>query len=141
MAIKKKIDNLTSNLFLTISRISIISSISNALSKVFQTGAIKYAYIGLFILFTTGIVNALVEGSSYATPGAPIVPNFQGQTLAESIILSASILSGTVGFVFITRATKQVAKGRTTAAFIISGLGLSFIGLIIGFFLVALKGG
>ena len=84
MAIKKKIDNLTSNIFLSISRISIVRTISNTLS---------------------------------------------------------SVLCGTVGFVFITRATKQVAKGRTTAAFIISGLGLAFIGLIIGFFLVALKGG
>ena len=140
MAIKKKIDNLTSNIFLTISRISIVSTISNTLSSVFQIRAIKYAYVAFFVLFTSGIVNALVEGSSYAQ-GTPIIPNFQGQTLAESVILSSSVLCGTVGFVFITRATKQVAKGRTTAAFIISGLGLAFIGLIIGFFLVALKGG
>ena len=141
MAIKKKIDNLTSNLFLTLSRISVVRTITNTFSSVFQIRAIKYAYIALFILFTTGIVNALLEGPSYATPGAPNIPNFQGQTLAESIIFSASVLCGTVGFIFITRATKQVAKGRTTAAFIISGLGLSFIGLIIGVFLVALKGG
>ena len=141
MAIKKKIDNLTSNLFLTLSRISVVRTITNTFSSVFQIRAIKYAYIALFILFTTGIVNALLEGPSYATPGATIIPNFQGQTLAESIIFSASVLCGTVGFIFITRATKQVAKGRTTAAFIISGLGLSFIGLIIGVFLVALKGG
>ena len=106
----------------------------------FQTRAIKYAYVALFVLFTTGIVNALVEGGAYAQ-GQPIIPNWQGQTLAESVILSSSVLCGTVGFIFITRATKQVAKGRTTAAFIISGLGLTFIGLIIGFFLVALKGG
>ena len=141
MAIKKKIDNLTGKIFLSISRISIVRTISNTFSSVFQTRAIKYAYVAFFVLFTTGVVNALVEGSSYAIQGSPIVPNFQGQTLAESIIFSASILCGTVGFVFITRATKQVAKGRTTAAFIISGLGLTFIGLIIGFFLVALKGG
>ena len=140
MAIKKKIDNLTSNIFVRISRISIVRTISNTLSSVFQIRAIKYAYFAFFVLFTSGIVNALVEGGSYAQ-GTPIIPNFQGQTLAESVILSSSVLCGTVGFVFITRATKQVAKGRTTAAFIISGLGLTFIGLIIGFFLVALKGG
>tara|TARA_B100000029_G_scaffold235347_2_gene232478 strand:- start:1642 stop:2064 length:423 start_codon:yes stop_codon:yes gene_type:complete len=140
MAIKKKIDNLTSNLLLSVSRISVVRTILNALSTVFQARAIKYAYLALFVLFTTGIVNALVEGGSYAI-GAPIIPNFQGQTLAESVILSASVLCGTVGFILITRATKQVTKGRTTAAFIISGLGLSFIGLVIGFFLVTLKGG
>ena len=140
MAIKKKIDNLTSNIFLSISRISIVRTISNTLSSVFQIRAIKYVYVAFFVLFTSGIVNALVEGGSYAQ-GTPIIPNWQGQTLAESVILSSSVLCGTVGFVFITRATKQVAKGRTTAAFIISGLGLAFIGLIIGFFLVALKGG
>ena len=140
MAIKKKIDNLTSNIFLSISRISIVRTISNTLSSVFQIRAIKYVYVAFFVLFTSGIVNALVEGGSYAQ-GTPIIPNWQGQTLAESVILSSSVLCGTVGFVFITRATKQVAKGRTTAAFIISGLGLTFVGLIIGFFLVALKGG
>ena len=140
MAIKKKIDNLTSNIFLSISRISIVRTISNTLSSVFQIRAIKYAYVAFFVLFTSGIVNALVEGGAYAQ-GKPIIPNWNGQTLAESVILSSSVLCGTVGFVFITRATKQVAKGRTTAAFIISGLGLAFIGLIIGFFLVALKGG
>ena len=140
MAIKKKIDNLTGKIFLSISRISIVRTISNTFSSVFQTRAIKYAYVAFFVLFTTGIVNALVEGGAYAQ-GQPIIPNWQGQTLAESVILSSSVLCGTVGFIFITRATKQVAKGRTTAAFIISGLGLSFIGLIIGFFLVALKGG
>jgi len=141
MAIKKKIDNLTGNLFLSISRISIVRTIANTFSSVFQTRSIKYVYVALFVLFTTGIVNALVEGGAYAAQGQPIIPNWQGQTLAESVILSSSVLCGTVGFVFITRATKQVAKGRTTAAFIISGLGLTFIGLIIGFFLVALKGG
>ena len=140
MAIKKKIDNLSGNIFLSISRISIVRRISNTLSSVFQIRAIKYAYVAFFVLFTSGIVNALVEGGAYAQ-GTPIIPNWNGQTLAESVILSSSVLCGTVGFVFITRATKQVAKGRTTAAFNISGLGLAFIGLIIGFFLVALKGG
>ena len=41
MAIKKKIDNLTSNIFLSISRISIVRTISNTLSSVFQIRAIK----------------------------------------------------------------------------------------------------
>ena len=50
-----------------------------------------------------------MEGGAYAQ-GQPIIPNWQGQTLAESVILSSSVLCGTVGFVFITRATKQVAK-------------------------------
>tara|TARA_B100001146_G_scaffold36954_1_gene30625 strand:- start:216 stop:500 length:285 start_codon:yes stop_codon:yes gene_type:complete len=93
------------------------------------------------VLFTTGIVNALLEGSRYAQSGQPIIANFQAQTLAETVIFSASILCGTLGLVFISRATKQVTKGRTTAAYIISGLSLACIGLIIGFFLVTLKGG
>ena len=47
MAIKKKIDNLTGNIFLSISRISIVRTITNTFSSVFQTGSIKYVYLSL----------------------------------------------------------------------------------------------
>ena len=141
MVIKQKIDSVTNNIFFRISRIGFIKTTSNTVSSMFQTGGLKVAYITLMVLFTTGIVNALLEGSRYAQSGQPIIANFQAQTLAETVIFSASILCGTLGFVFISRATKQVTKGRTTASYIISGLSLALIGLIIGFFLVSLKGG
>ena len=141
MVIKQKIDSVTNNMFFRISRIGFIKTTSNTVSSMFRIRGLKIAYITLMILFTTGIVNALVEGSRYAQQGQPIIANFQAQTLAETVIFSASILCGTLGFVFISRATKQVTKGKTTAAYIISGLSLAFIGLIIGFFLVTLKGG
>ena len=141
MVIKQKIDSVTNNIFFRISRIGFIKTTSNTVSSMFRIRGLKIAYITLMILFTTGIVNALLEGSRYAQSGQPIIANFQAQTLAETVIFSASILCGTLGFVFISRATKQVTKGKTTAAYIISGLSLAFIGLIIGFFLVTLKGG
>ena len=141
MVIKQKIDSVTNNMFFRISRIGFIKTTSNTVSSMFRIRGLKIAYITLMVLFTTGIVNALLEGGRYAQQGQPIIANFQAQTLAETVIFSASILCGTLGFVFISRATKQVTKGRTTAAYIISGLSLAFIGLIIGFFLVTLKGG
>ena len=141
MVIKQKIDSVTNNIFFRISRIGFIKTTSNTVSSMFRIRGLKIAYITLMVLFTTGIVNALLEGSRYAQSGQPIIANFQAQTLAETVIFSASILCGTLGFVFISRATKQVTKGRTTAAYIISGLSLACIGLIIGFFLVTLKGG
>ena len=141
MVIKQKIDSVTNNIFFRISRIGFIKTTSNTVSSMFRIRGLKIAYITLMVLFTTGIVNALLEGSRYAQSGQPIIANFQAQTLAETVIFSASILCGTLGFVFISRATKQVTKGRTTAAYIISGLSLALIGLIIGFFLVTLKGG
>jgi len=141
MVIKQKIDSVTNNIFFRISRIGFIKTTSNTVSSMFRIRGLKIAYITLMVLFTTGIVNALLEGSRYAQTGQPIIQNFQAQTLAETVIFSASILCGTLGFVFISRATKQVTKGRTTAAYIISGLSLACIGLIIGWFLVTLKGG
>ena len=141
MVIKQKIDSVTNNIFFRISRIGFIKTTSNTVSSMFRIRGLKIAYITLMVLFTTGIVNALLEGSRYAQSGQPIIANFQAQTLAETVIFSASILCGTLGFVFISRATKQVTKGRTTAAYIISGLSLACIGLIIGWFLVTLKGG
>ena len=141
MVIKQKIDSVTNNIFFRIRRIGFIKSTFNSVSSMFRIRGLKIAYITLMVLFTTGIVNALLEGSNYAQSGQPIIQNFQAQTLAETVIFSSAILCGTLGFVFISRSTKQVTKGRTTAAYIISGLSLVFIGLIIGFFLVALKGG
>ena len=141
MVIKQKIDSVTNNIFFRISHIGFIKTTSNTVSSMFRIRGLKIAYITLMVLFTTGIVNALLEGSRYAQSGQPIIANFQAQTLAETVIFSSAILCGTLGFVFISRATKQVTKGRTTAAYIISGLSLAFIGLIIGFFLVTLKGG
>jgi len=141
MVIKQKIDSVTNNIFFRISHIGFIKTTSNTVSSMFRIRGLKIAYITLMVLFTTGIVNALLEGSRYAQSGQPIIANFQAQTLAETVIFSASILCGTLGFVFISRATKQVTKGRTTAAYIISGLSLACIGLIIGWFLVTLKGG
>jgi len=141
MVIKQKIDSVTNNMFFRIRRIGFIKTTFNSVSSIFQTRGLKFAYITLMILFTTGIVNALVEGSRYAGSGQPIIPNFQAQTLAETVIFSSAILCGTLGFVFISKATKQVTKGRMTASYIISGLSLALIGLIIGFFLITLKGG
>ena len=119
MVIKQKIDSVTNNMFFRIRRIGFIKTIFNSVSSIFQTRGLKFAYITLMILFTTGIVNALVEGSRYAGSGQPIIPNFQAQTLAETVIFSSAILCGTLGFVFISRATKQVTKGRMTASYII----------------------
>ena len=76
MVIKQKIDSVTNNMFFRIRRIGFIKTIFNSVSSIFQTRGLKFAYITLMILFTTGIVNALVEGSRYAGSGQPIIPNF-----------------------------------------------------------------
>ena len=65
---------------------------------------------------------------------------FQAQTLAEVVIFSSVTIFGVLGFILMSRGTRQVKKGRTTVAFIVSGLGLVLFGLIIGFYIFALKG-
>ena len=89
MVIKQKIDSVTNNMFFRISRIGFIKTTSNTISSMFQTRGLKVVYITLMILFTTGIVNALVEGGRYAQQGQPIIASFQAQTLAETIIFSS----------------------------------------------------
>lgn len=140
MAIKQKIDLIGNRILIKLKRLKFVNRFWNKSSTLVQTKSLMFFYIAFMILFITGIVNALVEGINIQTQ-APIIPNFQAQTLAEVIMFSTVILCGTFGLIFITRGTKQVSKGRTTAAYIISGLGLVAFGLIIGFFLVALKGG
>ena len=113
--------------------------LSNTTSLV-QAKSLMLAYVALIILFTTGIVNALVEGSQLNTQ-MPVIPGFQAQTLAEVVIFSSTTIFGVLGFTLMARGTRQVKKGRTTVAFIVSGLGLVLFGLIIGFYIFAIKAG
>ena len=117
---------------------TINKSLSNATSLV-QAKSLMLAYVALMILFTTGIVNALVEGSQLNTQ-MPVIPGYQAQTLAEVVIFSSTTIFGVLGFTLMARGTRQVKKGRTTVAFIVAGLGLVLFGLIIGFYIFALKG-
>ena len=117
---------------------TINKTLANTTSLV-QAKSLMLAYVALMILFTTGIVNALVEGSQLNTQ-MPVIPGYQAQTLAEVVIFSSTTIFGVLGFTLMARGTRQVKKGRTTVAFIVSGLGLVLFGLIIGFYIFALKG-
>lgn len=117
---------------------TINKSLANTTSLV-QAKSLMLVYVALIILFTTGIVNALVEGARLNTQ-LPVIPGYQAQTLAEVVIFSSTTIFGVLGFTLMARGTRQVKKGRTTVAFIVSGLGLVLFGLIIGFYIFALKG-
>jgi len=139
MVIKQKIDR---SMDYILDRVRSLRTINKTLANttsLVQAKSLMLAYVALMILFTTGIVNALVEGSQLNTQ-YPVIPGFQAQTLAEVVIFSSVTIFGVLGFILMSRGTRQVKKGRTTVAFIVSGLGLVLFGLIIGFYIFALKG-
>ena len=95
---------------------TINKSLANTTSLV-QAKSLMLVYVALIILFTTGIVNALVEGARLNTQ-LPVIPGYQAQTLAEVVIFSSTTIFGVLGFTLMARGTRQVKKGRTTVAFI-----------------------
>ena len=139
MVIKQKVDRIMDYILSRVKSLKTINkSLANTTSLV-QAKSLMLAYVALIILFTTGIVNALVEGARLNTQ-LPVIPGYQAQTLAEVVIFSSTTIFGVLGFTLMARGTRQVKKGRTTVAFIVSGLGLVLFGLIIGFYIFALKG-
>jgi|TARA_B100001750_G_scaffold119104_1_gene94492 hypothetical protein len=139
MVIKQKVDRIMDYILSRVKSLKTINkSLANTTSLV-QAKSLMLVYVALIILFTTGIVNALVEGARLNTQ-LPVIPGYQAQTLAEVVIFSSTTIFGVLGFTLMARGTRQVKKGRTTVAFIVSGLGLVLFGLIIGFYIFALKG-
>ena len=134
MVIKQKVDRIMDYILSRVKSLKTINkSLANTTSLV-QAKSLMLVYVALIILFTTGIVNALVEGARLNTQ-LPVIPGYQAQTLAEVVIFSSTTIFGVLGFTLMARGTRQVKKGRTTVAFIVSGLGLVLFGLIIGFYL------
>lgn len=140
MVIKQKIDRMMDYILYRVKSLRTINKLLSNTTSLVQTKSLMLAYVALIILFTTGIVNALVEGSQLNTQ-MPVIPGFQAQTLAEVVIFSSTTIFGVLGFTLMARGTRQVKKGRTTVAFIVSGLGLVLFGLIIGFYIFTLKAG
>ena len=140
MVIKQKIDRMMDYILYRVKSLRTINKLLSNTTSLVQAKSLMLAYVALIILFTTGIVNALVEGSQLNTQ-MPVIPGFQAQTLAEVVIFSSTTIFGVLGFTLMARGTRQVKKGRATVAFIVSGLGLVLFGLIIGFYIFTLKAG
>ena len=139
MVIKNKIDSIRKNVGYRLRSLKIANKNIQNISFFIRGRAIIGFYIITFGLLASGIVNALLEGSA-VNASLPIIPGYVLQSNAEIILWGSYIFAGLFGLQLINRGTKQAVKGRSTTGFIVLGLVLLLIGLLIGFFVYAVKG-
>ena len=139
MVIKNKIDSIRNNVGYRLRSLKVANKNIQNISFFIRGKAIIGFYIIAFGLLASGIVNALLEGSA-VNASLPIIPGYVLQSNAEIILWGSYIFAGLFGLQLINRGTKQAVKGRSTTGFIVLGLVLLLIGLLIGFFVYAVKG-
>lgn len=139
MVIKNKIDSIRNNVGYRLRSLKVANKNIQNISFFIRGRAIIGFYIIAFGLLASGIVNALLEGSA-VNASLPIIPGYVLQSNAEIILWGSYIFAGLFGLQLINRGTKQAVKGRSTTGFIVLGLVLLLMGLLIGFFVYAVKG-
>lgn len=121
-------------------RISRIGIGSFRLSSFSIFNIMKSVYLFVIIIFSAGIVNAILEGSSGGQ--YLIIPGANVQTMFESFANSFIIIIGVLGLYLLNRGSVQSIKraGSVPNSLIASGLVLLVICLILFLYILGLKG-
>lgn len=121
-------------------RISRIGIGSFRLSSFSIFNIMKSVYLFVIIVFSAGIVNAILEGTSGGQ--YLIIPGATVQTMFESFANSFIIIIGVVGLYLLNRGSVQSLKraGSVPNSLIASGLVLLVISLILFLYILGLKG-
>ncbi len=100
----------------------------------------KSVYLFVIIVFSAGIVNAILEGTSGGQ--YLIIPGATVQTMFESFANSFIIIIGVLGLYLLNRGSVQSLKraGSVPNSLIASGLVLLVISLILFLYILGLKG-
>ena len=140
MVIKRKIDSATTSILGRIGRFRLARMRISDMSTLVSKRSLQLIYVVIISIFSAGTVNAILEGGRLNVTGAPVLASRYGQTIAESAINFSAIAIGTLGFYLVFIGGRQALRGRIAIAFILSGLLLVLIGLLVGFFVLSLKG-
>ncbi|AIC17195.1 hypothetical protein [Nitrososphaera viennensis] len=92
-------------------------------------------YIIAFFVLSSGVVNAVTEGSRVA---AFIVPSRSIQTPGETAAITLILVIGLAGMFMLHRAGKS-AGARAQKVMLAGGLGIVAVALMIGYLLVNVK--
>ena len=100
----------------------------------------KSVYLFVIIVFSAGIVNAILEGTSGGQ--YLIIAGATVQTMFESFANSFIIIIGVLGLYLLNRGSVQSLKraGSVPNSLIASGLVLLVISLILFLYILGLKG-
>jgi len=137
LSFKKRINTQLTEIRFRISRIG-IGSFRLSSFGIFNT--MKFVYLFVVIVFSAGIVNAILEGSSGGN--YLIIPGASIQTMFESFANSFIIIIGVLGFYLLNLGSTQSIKrsGTVPNSLIASGLMLVVVSMILFLYILGLKG-
>lgn len=92
-------------------------------------------YLVVFFALSSGVVNAVIEGSSARSF---IVPVRSVQTLGETVAITLILFIGLGGAILLHRAGKTFSP-KTQQAMLAGGFGIVAIAMFLGYLLVSLK--
>ncbi len=107
--------------------------------SLFTERMLTFLYVIVIVVFSGGVVNALLEGSKLP----PTVAIFQGptvQTLEETVIFSFITLFGTAGIYMVYVGAKRPIIDKITDLLIVTGLIVAFMATFLAIFILQLKG-
>lgn len=101
---------------------------------------IEVLYLITLFALTAGIVNTLLEGFRVAQAQIPIIPFRSAQTSSEVALNFILLATGTSGVYLTYLSGRQAVRQRATYLYLIMGLTTVFLSLLLGIYILAVKG-
>lgn len=138
MSIKRKILLFLKESEDKLSRLTRIKTIARAYKSLTFGSIIEIVYVFLFLLFTAGVINSLLEGNNPSYASQLIVRGLRVQNMLETFLYLFSGLIGTGG-IYLMYISKKQAEKRVENIFLLLGITILFLSVFISLYLVEVK--
>ncbi|OHE53531.1 MAG: hypothetical protein A3K61_00175 [Thaumarchaeota archaeon RBG_16_49_8] len=140
MGLKKK----TSELAHRVENHSVVSNTLRSFSRtsildVLRDRVLEIVYLIAILLFSSGLINGMIEGSSPYASNFLIYPQSGIQTLPETFIYLFTMLIGSVGMYLLYLGGRQGLRRRIANFYLIFGFSAVIIALSFALFVFDLK--
>lgn len=136
MVLKKVLDSATTRLTSAINR----SIAKSRILRTIQEHWLLVTYLTIILLLSSGVVNAILEGSRLPSSTLPIVRSRGIQSAAETLLYFMTFLLGTAGLYVAYSGAKQPIRRRAADLYLVVGLFMVVIGTVIGIAILNVKG-
>lgn len=140
MGLKKK----SGELFHRVEDSVVVTRISKGASRaslinVLKERGLEILYVFALFLFTTGIVNGLIEGSRPALQNQMVYPQRGLQTIPESLIYFVILSTGSAGIYLLYMGGRHTLKRRISDFYIILGFSAVLLALALSLYVFEVK--
>jgi hypothetical protein len=97
-------------------------------------------YLAFLFILSSGIINAILEGSNLPASALPILRRRDMQTTTETLLYFFTIVLGTSGLFIAYSGSKRPLQRRISDFYLVAGLSLVVVGVIVGLTIISIKG-